>query len=70
MSQTVTVNDEVMGWKEDLTLFDIFRHLGYNLDVPLVLVRINGQLIARSRWNGYVVPEDAGVQVLNVLRGG
>lgn len=70
MSGTITVNEEIKEWKEELNLFQVFRDMGYTLKVPAVLVRVNGELVRKSTWNQYVVPNGAVLQVVNVFRGG
>lgn len=70
MQKMISANDKKIEWKEGLTLFEVFRIMGYKLKVPAVMVRVNGELIKKAMWNEYTVPEDAEIQVLNVLRGG
>lgn len=70
MSGTITVNGKSMEWYKGMSLFDVYRRLGYTLKIPPVLVQVNGRLIRKSFWKEYTVPEGAVLQVVNVFRGG
>jgi thiamine biosynthesis protein ThiS len=70
MNDTVTANDRIMDWREDLTLPDVFRSLGYHIESPPVLVRVNGELISKSLWKSYRLSNGARIQILNILQGG
>jgi len=70
MEKIITANGKIFDWNEGISLFEVFRGMGYTLKIPAVLVRVNGELIKKNLWNDYSVPEGAEIQVLNVLRGG
>jgi len=70
MSYTVTANDRIIEWNEDLTLSDVFRSLGYRIDPPPVLVRVNGELIRKASWESCRLPAGARIQIVNILQGG
>jgi len=70
MQNSITVNEKTFEWRKDLTLIEVLRLMGYTMKVPAVLIRVNGELIKKTLWNDYRIPEDAEIQVLNILRGG
>ncbi len=70
MTDTITVNGEAMEWRADLNLFEIFRAIGYTLKVPVVLVKVNGETVVKSRWKEYMVPANADILIRNVFNGG
>lgn len=70
MADTITVNGDVLDWRADLDLFDVFRNVGYTLKVPVVLVKVNGETIVKSRWTDYRVPVNADITIRNVFAGG
>jgi sulfur carrier protein len=70
MQKTIPANNRKLEWPDSLTLFDVFRSLGYTLRTPMVMVRVNGELIKKTQWKEYVIPEEADIRVLNVFCGG
>jgi len=70
MQKTITANGKIFDWNEGISLIDVLKDMGYKLKIPAVLIRVDGELIKKDRWNGYRVPEGADIQVMNVLRGG
>jgi thiamine biosynthesis protein ThiS len=70
MSYTVTANDRIIEWNEDLTLSDVFTSLGYRIDPPPVLVRVNGELIRKALWKSCRLTAGARIQIVNILQGG
>ena len=70
MADTITVNREILEWNPDLSLFKVFPAIGYTLKMPMVIVRVNGEIIVKSRWNDYTIPPGADILVKNVFCGG
>jgi len=70
MAKKISVNSREMGWSEDMTFPDIFRFLGYKIASPVVVTRVNGQLIKKHQRNQFRIPIGANVTVINILRGG
>jgi len=66
----IRVNDKEMNWHDDMSLFEVFRFLGYKLKIPVVLVQVNGQVVKKSRWEEYRVPEGAVIKIYNMVCGG
>lgn len=70
MADTITVNGEILEWHAELGLFDVFRIVGYKLKVPVVLVKVNGETIVKSRWTEYRIPAGSEITIRNVFAGG
>jgi thiamine biosynthesis protein ThiS len=66
----IYVNGKSMEWKEYLTFDDIYRFLGYNLKKPLVVIKVNGEIIKKSEREHVAIPDEAVLEVKNILRGG
>lgn len=66
----ITVNGKPMEWKEDLTFPEVYAFLGYTIKSPKVLTKVNGEIIKRSRREGYKIPDGAELEVVNILCGG
>ena len=70
MAETITVNGEVFEWHAGWNLFDVFRTVGYKLKVPVVLVKVNGESVVKSRWKDFLIPPGADIVIRNVFAGG
>jgi thiamine biosynthesis protein ThiS len=66
----IDINGKPMEWKEDLTFDEIYRFLGYNLKKPLVVIKVNGEIIKKSERENFSIPDKAAIEVKNILRGG
>lgn len=66
----INVNENTMQWAEDLSVSELLKKMGYKLKKPSVLFRVNGEIIRRENWEGYCIPDNAEITVLNLLRGG
>ncbi len=66
----INVNDKPYDWLQGMNIYNLFKILGYKLEKPAVLVTINETVIRRSEWEGFYIPENAEITVLNLLRGG
>ena len=70
MDKKIIVNSREMEWDENMTFPDIFRFLGYKITSPVVVTRVNGQLIKKHQRDKFRIPNCADITVLNLLRGG
>ena len=70
MDKKIIVNNRKMEWDEEMTFPDIFRFLGYKITSPVVVTRVNGQLIKKDQRDNFRFQNGAVVTVLNFLRGG
>lgn len=70
MAETITVNKETLQWEPGMNLFKVFGAIGYTLKVPVVLVRVNGESVVKSRWKEYEIPLGAEILIKNVFCGG
>lgn len=66
----IIVNGQSMEWEEGLTFQRLFKRLGYTIQNPPVLVRVNGTVIKKSEREGYTIPNEASIEIKNLLRGG
>jgi len=64
----VTAKGKQFDWRPDLTVQEILERLGYAL--PMVLVRVNGQVIRRADWPSTRLPDGAVVDVQPIVAGG
>jgi len=66
----VYVNSKPMEWHPLLDFSEIYSFLGYTIKQPLVITRVNGRRIPKNERNNYKIPDNARIEVLNLLRGG
>ena len=64
----ITAKGKELSWHEGLTVQDVLETLGYAF--PLVIVRVNGELVKKSRWTEFAVPDGASIDVQPVVAGG
>ena len=66
----INVNDKTYEWSLNMSVYDLFTAMGYKLKKPAVLITVNETVIRRSEWEGFYIPENAKITVVNLLRGG
>jgi len=64
----ITVNGQEMEWAAGMTVRDVLERRKFSF--PLVIVRINGELVPRTEFDVHPVPDEAEVQVLHLMSGG
>jgi thiamine biosynthesis protein ThiS len=64
----ITAKGRQLDWHEGMTIGEVLEVLGYTF--PLVLVRVNGELVKKSRWTEFSVPDGASIDVQPVVAGG
>jgi len=64
----IRVNGDPLDWREGLTVQGILEARNYRF--PLVIVTVNGQIVAKPDYGTTPVPEGAEVQVLHLISGG
>ena len=64
----ITVNSEMMEWRDGMTVADILKARNYIF--RMIAVQINGELIKRGSYDKAVVPDGADVQVIHMISGG
>lgn len=66
----ITVNGKSMEWREGLTFPEIYKFLGYPGTSPKVLIKVNGEIVFRSKWSGYTIPDGSVIEVVDIRCGG
>lgn len=64
----ITVNGEAMKHTAGMTVRDVLK--ARNFVFPLLVVRVNGTLVARDDFDRTPVPDGADVQVVHLMSGG
>ncbi|MFO8184268.1 MAG: sulfur carrier protein ThiS [Candidatus Aegiribacteria sp.] len=64
----IRVNGDPMEWSPEMTVADVIREKNYLF--PLLVVRIDGELVPRDRYGSATVPDGAVVDVIHLMSGG
>ncbi|MEF8879400.1 MAG: sulfur carrier protein ThiS [Candidatus Thermoplasmatota archaeon] len=65
---SITVNNKKLEWKEDETVKQLLKRMDYSF--PLVIVKINGEIIPRKKFSETIIPDNSKVDVLHMTSGG
>ena len=64
----ICVNDEQMEWEKGITVQDVLDRRRYTF--PLIVVRVNGELVPKEAYGSFRVPDNADVKVIHLISGG
>jgi sulfur carrier protein len=65
---TIEINGKEKAFVEDETVKQLLKRLKYTF--PLVVVKINGNVIPRKDFSEVIVPDKAKVTILHMISGG
>jgi thiamine biosynthesis protein ThiS len=65
---SITVNNKHVQFVERETVSDLLKRMHYTF--PLIIVKINGQLIKRNQYDDTIVPDNSNVKVIHLISGG
>ncbi|HNT28554.1 MAG TPA: sulfur carrier protein ThiS [bacterium] len=68
MKGKITVNDQVIDWRDGMTVSDVLKVMNYTF--KLLVIQIDGQNVKRDDWSTATVPEGADVKVIHLMSGG
>ncbi len=64
----IQVNGDPVAWRDGMSIQDLLRER--NFIFPLLVVRVNGALVAKERYAETPIPDGADVQVIHLISGG
>ena len=64
----ICVNHEEMEWEAGMTVQDVLDRRKYTF--PLIVVRVNGEVVRKKEYKSYQVPDGADVKVIHLISGG
>ncbi|HSA34787.1 MAG TPA: sulfur carrier protein ThiS [bacterium] len=68
MKGKITVNDQVIDWRDGMTVSDVLTVMNYTF--KLLVIQIDGKNVKRDDWPTATVPEGADVKVIHLMSGG
>lgn len=64
----IEVNGQELAWRDNLSVRELLRMCKYSF--PLLIVKVNDQLVARSDYDSFKVPDGSKVSVVHLMSGG
>jgi sulfur carrier protein len=64
----IHVNEEEMEWEAGMTVQDVLDRRKYTF--PLIVVKVNGDLVRKEAYGTHRVPDGADVRVIHLISGG
>jgi sulfur carrier protein len=64
----IHVNKEQMPWEPGMTVRDILDRRNYSF--PLLVVKVNGEVVSRQAYDVYPIEDEADVSVIHLMCGG
>jgi len=64
----ICVNKEQMSWESGMTVRDVLDRRNYTF--PLLVVKVNGEVVSRQAYDAYQIEDGAEVSVIHLMCGG
>ncbi|MDA3884275.1 MAG: sulfur carrier protein ThiS [Candidatus Delongbacteria bacterium] len=64
----IKVNENIVEWHNNLTISEILKIMKYTF--PMLVIKVDGQLIKRDQYKTYIVPNNSDVKVIHLMSGG
>jgi thiamine biosynthesis protein ThiS len=64
----ITVNTKPQEWVEGESVTGLLKRMNYTF--PLVVVKIDGEVIPKTEFPTTLIPEDSVVEVIHLISGG
>ncbi|MCK5309306.1 MAG: sulfur carrier protein ThiS [Thermoplasmata archaeon] len=65
---SIEVNSKPMDWIEDETIKQLLKRMNYTF--PLVVVKIDSQVIPKAKYSETIIPDNSNVEVIHLISGG
>ncbi len=64
----ITAKGKPLEWHEGMTVLEVLKAL--ELNFPFVLVKVDDQIVKKSDWETFKVPDRAKVDAIPIVAGG
>lgn len=68
MQKKITINGHRKDWWEGMTVRDALKIMNYTF--PMLVIKINNELISRDKYDDTLIPEGAELKVIHLISGG
>ena len=65
---SIEVNTNPMDWIDNETITQLLKRMNYTF--PLVVVKIDDQVIPKAKYSETIVPDNSVVEVIHLISGG
>jgi len=65
---SIEVNGKNIDWIKNETVKELLKRVKYTF--PLVVVKINNELVPRNKFNEKIVPDNSKIAVIHMISGG
>jgi thiamine biosynthesis protein ThiS len=65
---SLRVNGRKIDWHENESVKDLLKRIKYTF--PLVIVKINDEIILRSHFEKTIIPDNSKIDVIHMISGG
>lgn len=65
---SITVNKKKVKFVKHETVTDLLKRMHYTF--PLIIVKIDNQLIKRNQYDDTIIPDNSDVKVIHLVSGG
>ena len=66
----ILVNNKSINWFEKMDIYNLLKTMGYTIRKPAVLIKVNDNVVKKTDWDKFIIPENSEITVVNLLRGG
>ncbi len=64
----ITAKGKPLEWHEGMTVIEVLKALDFNF--PFVLVKVDDQIVKKSDWETFKIPDGAKVDAIPIVAGG
>ena len=64
----IVVNGNDIEWQDGMTVSSLLEHMNYTF--PLVVVKIDGKVVKKDKYDSTKVPDGSNVEVIHLISGG
>ena len=68
MKKLIKVNDNPLEWEENMTINTVLTKMKYSF--KMLVVKVNGELVKKSEFGNFIIPEEADVKIIHLISGG
>ncbi len=65
---SIIVNGKTIDYVKQETVSDLLKRMHYTF--PLIIVKINGELVKKDAYKTTIIPDDSEVKVIHLISGG
>jgi len=64
----IEVNENKIAWRENMSVSELLKICKYSF--PLIIVKVNGELVAKSEYDTFLIADGSNVSVIHLMSGG